>query len=156
MYKILKDNKVILSEIPGKYAGYKKDKIFGLLSCKSGMRMKKENRVFFHTLEDAVKQGYRPCKNCKPIDEKDFETIKHLVPEKTLQEFYNRPTRMKYKHLKTFEEFNPVEFVAPEREHPSYKNEDRKKRKKKKGEHIAPVEVPPNHTKDVISFKVCP
>jgi hypothetical protein len=58
------------------------------------------------------------------------------------------------KHLKTFEEINTVEFVAPEREHPSYKNEEKKKKKKKKGEgNGIPVEVPPNHTKDVISFK---
>ena len=54
------------------------------------MRMKKENRVFFHTLEDAVMEGYRPCMNCKPIDEEDFESIKHLIDEKTLEEFYHR------------------------------------------------------------------
>lgn len=90
MYKILKNNKIILSEIPGNLAGYKPDKIFGTLNCKSGMRMKKDNRIFFHSLEDAVKQGYRPCKNCKPINQSDFDKIKHLVPEKTLEEFYNR------------------------------------------------------------------
>lgn len=101
MYKILKDGKIIQSDIPGEYAGYRPYKIFGTLSCKSGMRMKKENRVFFHTLEDAVKQGYRPCKNCKPIDEEDFQTIKHLIPEKTLYDFYNRSN----KTIKTFETF---------------------------------------------------
>jgi len=60
------------------------------------------------------------------------------------------------KHLKTFEnlfpEINPVEYVAPQREHPSYKNEAKKKKRKKVGE-IEPVVVPPNHTKDVLSFK---
>jgi hypothetical protein len=56
------------------------------------------------------------------------------------------------KHLKTYEEVNPVEFVAPTREHPSYKNEVKKKKKKKTGE-MEPVMTPPNHTKDVISFK---
>jgi hypothetical protein len=66
-YKILKDGKIIESSVPGKYAGYKKDKIFGRLVCKSGMRMKKENRVFFLTWEDAINEGYRPCKNCKPV-----------------------------------------------------------------------------------------
>ena len=30
------------------------------------------------------------------------------------------------KHLKTFEEINPVEYVAPVKEHPSYKNEIKK------------------------------
>jgi methylphosphotriester-DNA--protein-cysteine methyltransferase len=90
LYKILKDGETIRSPIPGEYAGWRPGKIFGRLDCKSGMRMKKENRVFFHTLEDAVTQGYRPCNNCKPIGEEEWEQIKHLVPEKTLQEFYNR------------------------------------------------------------------
>ncbi len=66
-YKILKNGKIILSDIPGKYAGYKLGKIFGRLDCKSGMRMKKENRVFFLTWDDAIREGYRPCKNCRPI-----------------------------------------------------------------------------------------
>ena len=56
------------------------------------------------------------------------------------------------KNIRTFEEFNPVEYVAPQREHPSYKNEIKKKKRKKLGE-LEPVAVPPNHTKDVISFK---
>lgn len=94
LYKILKDGKIIQSPIPGKYAGWnggkKSRKIFGLLSCESGMRMKKENRVFFHDLEEAIVQGYRPCKKCKPLDESMWETIKKLVPEKNLEEFYNR------------------------------------------------------------------
>lgn len=90
LYKILKNGEIIESSIPGEYAGYKKGKIFGRLDCKSGMRMKKENRVFFHSLEDAVMEGYRPCMKCKPIDEEDFERIKHLIPEKTLEEFYQR------------------------------------------------------------------
>lgn len=90
LYKILKDGETIESDIPGTLAGYRPRKIFGRLDCKSGMRMRKENRVFFHTLEDAVRQGYRPCNNCKPIDEGDFEKIRHMVPYKTLYEFYHR------------------------------------------------------------------
>ncbi len=66
MYKVLKNGKIIKSPIPGRYAGYKRKKIFGRLNCKSGMRMKKENRVFFLTWGDAINEGYRPCKNCKP------------------------------------------------------------------------------------------
>jgi methylphosphotriester-DNA--protein-cysteine methyltransferase len=66
VYHVLKDCKIILSMSPGKYAGWKKGKIFGRLDCKSGKRMKKENRVFFLTWQDAVNAGYRPCKNCKP------------------------------------------------------------------------------------------
>ncbi len=90
LYKILKDGETIESEIPGTLAGYAPGRIFGRLDCKSGMRMKTGNRVFFHTLEDAVMDGYRPCKNCKPIDENDFRRIKHLVSYETLYEFYHR------------------------------------------------------------------
>lgn len=56
------------------------------------------------------------------------------------------------KYIKSFEEVNPVEYVAPQKEHPSYKTEIKKKKKKKLGE-IEPIAVPPNHTKDIISFK---
>lgn len=66
-YKVLKDGKTTESDIPGKYAGYKRGKIFGRLDCKSGMRMNTENRVFFLSWDDAISQGYRPCKNCKPL-----------------------------------------------------------------------------------------
>ena len=89
-YRILKGGQIIQSPIAGTLAGWRQGKIFGRLDCKSGMRMKKESRVFFHNLEDAVKEGYRPCKKCKPIDEADFKRIKHLVPYKALVDFYNR------------------------------------------------------------------
>jgi methylphosphotriester-DNA--protein-cysteine methyltransferase len=91
LYSILKNGQIIRSEIPGEYAGWAPGKIFGRLDCKSGMRMKKTNRLFFHTLEDAVLEGYRPCKNCRPIDEADFEKIRQLVPQyKNIEEFYRR------------------------------------------------------------------
>ena len=47
-------------------AGYRKTKIYGLLSCKSGKRMKEENRVFFKNEEKAIQNGYRPCAHCLP------------------------------------------------------------------------------------------
>jgi len=91
LYTILKQGEFIKSPVPGKYAGWGPGKIFGRLDCKSGMKMKKENRVFFHSLEDAVLEGYRPCKKCKPLDEKLLESIKNLVPQyKSLEDFYNR------------------------------------------------------------------
>ena len=93
MYTILKNGEFIKSSIPGEYAGWEPGKIFGRLDCKSGMRMKKENRVFFHTLEDAIVQGYRPCKKCNPIGEEDFEKIKHLVSYSSIEEFYNRDNK---------------------------------------------------------------
>ena len=95
-YTLLKAGEFLRSPIPGEYAGWAPGKIFGRLDCKSGMRIKKENRVFFHTLEDAVLEGYRPCKKCRPIDEEDFEKIRHLVPEyHSLKEFYERDSRSK-------------------------------------------------------------
>ena len=83
LYKILKDGETIESPVPGSYAGWNGGRpdrlIFGRLDCKSGMRMKKENRVFFHTIEDAISQGYRPCKKCKPISLEEYISIKNSL-----------------------------------------------------------------------------
>lgn len=46
--------------------GYKKAKIYGLLSCTAGKRMKIENRVFFKNEKEAIENGYRPCSTCLP------------------------------------------------------------------------------------------
>lgn len=46
--------------------GYRKAKIYGLLNCKSGKRMKEENRVFFKDEREAIQYGYRPCAHCLP------------------------------------------------------------------------------------------
>ena len=45
-------------------AGNSKLKIFGLLNCRSGKRMKKQNRVFFESEAEAILMGFRPCGNC--------------------------------------------------------------------------------------------
>jgi len=44
--------------------GNSKLKIYGKLSCKSGKRMKNENRVFFANEAEATNAGYRPCGHC--------------------------------------------------------------------------------------------
>lgn len=44
--------------------GNRRLKIYGLLSCRSGRRMKRENRVFFATRDEAQAAGYRPCGHC--------------------------------------------------------------------------------------------
>jgi methylphosphotriester-DNA--protein-cysteine methyltransferase len=44
--------------------GYKKAKIYGLINCFSGKRMKVENRVFFKDEGEALANGYRPCGHC--------------------------------------------------------------------------------------------
>ena len=46
------------------YAGNSKLRIFGLLSCRSGKRMKNKNRVFFKTETEAIAAGFRPCGHC--------------------------------------------------------------------------------------------
>lgn len=45
-------------------AGNSRLKIYGKLSCYSGKRMKKENRVFFTDEAEALAHGFGPCKNC--------------------------------------------------------------------------------------------
>jgi len=46
------------------FAGNNKLKIYGKLHCSSGKRMKKENRVFFRSENEALQQGFRPCAHC--------------------------------------------------------------------------------------------
>ena len=46
------------------YGGNLKLKIYGKLTCASGKRMKKTNRVFFSSEEDARHFGFRPCGHC--------------------------------------------------------------------------------------------
>ena len=45
-------------------AGNSRLKIYGTLHCKSGKRMKKENRVFFKSERNTLIAGFRPCGNC--------------------------------------------------------------------------------------------
>lgn len=46
------------------FAGNRQLKIYGQLSCGSGKRMKRINRVFFTDERDALAHGYRPCGHC--------------------------------------------------------------------------------------------
>ncbi|PKB18784.1 Ada metal-binding domain-containing protein [Flavobacterium sp. 5] len=46
------------------FGGNQKLKIYGTLQCKSGKRMKKENRVFFISENEAIESGFRPCGHC--------------------------------------------------------------------------------------------
>jgi len=45
-------------------AGHKKNQIYGLLSCRSGKRMVRANRVFFASAREAEGLGFRPCGQC--------------------------------------------------------------------------------------------
>jgi methylphosphotriester-DNA--protein-cysteine methyltransferase len=44
--------------------GNKQLKIYGKLNCKSGKRLKRNNRVFFVSEHAAIQNGYRPCGHC--------------------------------------------------------------------------------------------
>ncbi len=61
------DNILLRSEIRRKLiclGGNIKLKIYGTLKCKSGKRMKTDNRVFFQSEKDAIALGFRPCGQC--------------------------------------------------------------------------------------------
>jgi len=50
------------------FGGNQKLKIYGTLKCASGKRMKRENRVFFSSEENAKQNGFRPCRHCMKTD----------------------------------------------------------------------------------------
>ena len=54
---LIKENEITLG-------GNIRLKIYGLLTCGTGKRMKIKNRVFFISEEEAVREGYRPCGHC--------------------------------------------------------------------------------------------
>jgi methylphosphotriester-DNA--protein-cysteine methyltransferase len=54
-------------------AGNRLLKIYGLLHCKSGKRMRDENRIFFYSEKQALENGYRPCGHCMPIEYKKWK-----------------------------------------------------------------------------------
>ncbi|QNL51041.1 metal-binding protein [Olivibacter sp. SDN3] len=56
--------------------GNRKLKIYGQLSCSSGKKIKKANRVFFTNEEEALKQDYRPCGHCKRVAYKQWKKQK--------------------------------------------------------------------------------
>lgn len=39
-------------------------RIYGTLNCKSGKRLKPENRIFFKDEAEALSMNYRPCGHC--------------------------------------------------------------------------------------------
>ena len=49
-----------------KYVGNVKTKKYHKLTCKSAKKMKPKNCIYFKSKEEAEKQGYAPCKVCKP------------------------------------------------------------------------------------------
>ena len=64
--------------------GCRTTRIYCLPDCSPGRRTKPENRVHFQSREDAIAQGYRACKVCKPDG-------LHPEPETLLMERYSSP-----------------------------------------------------------------
>lgn len=48
------------------YIGNKNTKVFHYASCSSVKRMSEANKICFSTREQAIAQGYKPCKRCNP------------------------------------------------------------------------------------------
>ena len=55
------------------WAGNRALKVYGTLRCRSGKRMKKENRVFFKSAAEAGRAGFRPCGHCLPAEYKKWK-----------------------------------------------------------------------------------
>ncbi len=53
-----------LKSLAIQFGGNAKLKIYGTLSCRSGRRMKRKNRIFFNNEAEAIENGYRPCGHC--------------------------------------------------------------------------------------------
>lgn len=60
-----------------RFGGNVRLKIYGTMSCKSGKRMKAENRVFFSSATEAVDRGYRPCGHCMTTDYQRWKNSQH-------------------------------------------------------------------------------
>ncbi len=55
------------------FGGNRKLKIYGTLQCRSGKRMKRENRVFFSSEQKAKDNDFRPCGHCMRNDYKKWK-----------------------------------------------------------------------------------
>ena len=48
------------------YIGNLSSHIFHKSTCGSAATMKEENKIIFYERDDAINEGYTPCKRCKP------------------------------------------------------------------------------------------
>ncbi|TGD57060.1 Ada metal-binding domain-containing protein [Flavobacterium humi] len=67
LYHSENSDREVRKQIRGKgicFGGNLKLKIYGMLHCNSGKRMKRENRVFFLSSAEAKENGFRPCGHC--------------------------------------------------------------------------------------------
>ncbi|WP_460938942.1 Ada metal-binding domain-containing protein [Spirosoma humi] len=54
--------------------GHRPGKIYGRLTCRTGKRMKVDNRVFFWDEAEAIQAGYRPCAVCMPTQYRSWRS----------------------------------------------------------------------------------
>lgn len=54
------------------FGGNQKLKIYGTLHCQSGKRLKRENRVFFSSENEAIQNKFRPCGHCMKTQYKQW------------------------------------------------------------------------------------
>lgn len=54
------------------FGGNVRLKIYGTLNCGSGKRMKRENRIFFESSNEAIAEGYRPCGHCMKTEYREW------------------------------------------------------------------------------------
>ncbi|MBL1220716.1 metal-binding protein [Chryseobacterium sp. L7] len=59
------------------FGGNRLLKIYGKLHCSSGKRMKRENRVFFVSENEALENNYRPCGHCMKEKYKQWKSEEH-------------------------------------------------------------------------------
>ena len=64
---------LLISENKIAFGGNIPQKIYGTLKCKSGKRLKIENRIFFSSKTEAIAAGYRPCGNCMKEEYKKWK-----------------------------------------------------------------------------------
>lgn len=56
----------MIESTPGKYITNKSSDVFHLPSCFWGRKIAKDNKIYFHTFQEALHSGKRPCKICMP------------------------------------------------------------------------------------------
>ena len=77
-------NKGLFAKIKNKkitFGGNRNLKIYGTLRCQSGKRLKRPNRVFFASEQDALAAGYRPCGHCLKPKYKAWIYSKTIPPK---------------------------------------------------------------------------
>ena len=63
----------------GQFVGSKNSDVYHYPSCSYAKNIKEENKIWFENAQDAVNQGYRPCKVCDPPLPDSTESIRDII-----------------------------------------------------------------------------